>query len=149
MQEEDRQHCSKRYWTSARFGQEVIDSLNTATSQAKTACGAEKVVLVGFSGGGGAAALLSAKRQDVVFLGTVAGNLDTETWANLQGVSPLAESLNPIAVSICLSGIQAARWTRLYHQKSARRFASQQGSSKVVWSFLGHAWRTVAGILEL
>ena len=99
VQGEDRRYCSKRYWTSARLGQEVIDSLDTAISQAKAACGAEKVVLVGFSGGGGAAALLSAKRQDVVFLGTIAGNLDTEAWTQLQGVSPLAESLNPIAVA--------------------------------------------------
>ena len=37
-------------------------------------------------------------RQDVVFLGTVAGNLDTERWADLQGVSQLAESLNPKTV---------------------------------------------------
>lgn len=102
VQEEHRQHCSKRYWTSARLGQEVIDSLDTAISQAKAACGAEKVVLVGFSGGGGAAALLSAKRQDVVFLGTIAGNLDTEAWTQLQGVSPLAESLNPITVASSL-----------------------------------------------
>lgn len=66
---------------------------------AKAACGAEQVILVGFSGGGGAAALLVARRQDVVFLGTVAGNLDTEGWADLQGVSQLAESLNTKAVA--------------------------------------------------
>ena len=43
--------------------------------------------MVGFSDGGGAAALLAAMRQDVIFLGTVAGNLDIDAWANLQGVS--------------------------------------------------------------
>ncbi len=102
VQGEDRRQCSKRYWTSARLGPEVINSLDAAISQAKAACGAEKVVLVGFSGGGGAAALLTAKRQDVVFLGTIAGNLDTETWTQLQGVSPLAESLNPIKVASSL-----------------------------------------------
>ncbi len=44
-------------------------------------------IMVGFSDGGGAAALLAAMRQDVTFLGTVAGNLDIDAWANLQGVS--------------------------------------------------------------
>ena len=55
--------------------------------------------MVGFSDGGGAAALLAAMRQDVAFLGTVAGNLDIDAWADLQGVSQLAESLNPMAVA--------------------------------------------------
>ena len=99
VQGEDRWQCSKRYWTSARLGPEVINSLDEAITQAKAACVAEQVVLVGFSGGGGAAALLAARRQDVAFLGTVAGNLDTEAWADLQGVSPLTESLNPMAVA--------------------------------------------------
>ena len=99
VQGEDRRQCSKRYWTSARIGPEVINSLDAAITQAKAACGTERVILVGFSGGGGAAALLAAMRQDVVFLGTIAGNLDTEAWTQLQGISPLAESLNPITVA--------------------------------------------------
>jgi len=99
VQGEDRRQCSKRYWTSARLGPEVINSLGAAITLAKAACGAEQVILVGFSGGGGAAALLAATREDVAFLGTVAGNLDTEAWADLQGVSPLTESLNPMAVA--------------------------------------------------
>lgn len=65
----------------------MINSLGAAITLAKAACGAEQVILVGFSGGGGAAALLAAMRQDVTFLGTVAGNLDIDAWANLQGVS--------------------------------------------------------------
>ena len=98
VQGENWRQCSKRYWMSARLGPEVINSLDAAIAQAKAACGAEQVILVGFSGGGGVAALLAAMRQDVVFLGTVAGNLDTERWADLQGVSQLAESLNPKTV---------------------------------------------------
>ena len=76
-----------------------MNSLDAAITLAKAAYGAEQVILVGFSGGGGSAALLAAMRQDVAFLGTVAGNLDTEEWANLQGVSQLAESLNPKSVA--------------------------------------------------
>ena len=105
VQGEDRRHCSKRYWTTARLGPEVINSLDAAISQAKAACGAEQVILVGFSGGGGAAALLAAMRQDVAFLGTVAGNLDIDAWADMQGVSQLAESLNPKAVAPSLHHI--------------------------------------------
>lgn len=99
VQGEDRRQCSKRYWTSARLGPEVMKSLDAAITQAKAACGAEQIALVGFSGGGGAAALLAATRPDVAFLGTVAGNLDTDAWTDQQSVSQLAESLNPMAVA--------------------------------------------------
>lgn len=68
-------HCATRYWTSARLSEEVISSLDAAVSAAKAHSGARHVALVGFSGGGGAAALLAARRRDVVFLGSVAGNL--------------------------------------------------------------------------
>jgi len=144
VQGEDRRYCSKRYWTSARLGQEVIDSLDTAISQAKAACGAEKVVLVGFSGGGGAAALLSAKRQDVVFLGTIADNLDTEAWTQLQGVSPLAESLNPIAVASHLRHLPqrhlSSRADTIMPPKISAAFcrATRQPESCVVISRVAH-----------
>lgn len=55
-----------------------------------------------FPVGAGAAALLAAKRQDVTLLGAIAGNFDTEAWTQLQGVSPLSESLNPMAVASSL-----------------------------------------------
>ena len=102
---EDRQNCEKRYWTTARLGDEVLQSLDEAVSQAKSRYKAERIVLVGFSGGGGAAVLLAARRHDVVFLGTVAGNLDTEAWAQLHNLSPLADSVNPISVATVLQGL--------------------------------------------
>lgn len=101
----DLRNCSTKYWTSARLAPEVIDSLDEAINKAKVDCGAQQIVLVGFSGGGGAAALLAAQRTDVIFLGTVAGNLDTDAWATLHGISPLAESLNPIAVAPSLQNM--------------------------------------------
>ncbi|MFT4301598.1 MAG: hypothetical protein QM579_07575 [Desulfovibrio sp.] len=102
---EDRRNCEKRYWTTARLGDEVLQSLDDAISQAKARYGADRIVLIGFSGGGGVAALLAAKRRDVAFLGTVAGNLDTEAWATLHNLSPLADSVNPISVAPALQGL--------------------------------------------
>ena len=60
------------------------------------------VALVGFSGGGGAAALLAARRRDVVFLGSVAGNLHLSAWTGRHRLSPLSESLEPFAVAPAL-----------------------------------------------
>ena len=48
---------------------------------------------------------MAARRTDVIFLGTVAGNLDTDAWTKLHGISPLEESLNPIAVASSLQNL--------------------------------------------
>lgn len=66
---------------------------------AKTDFSTRKIILAGFSGGGWEAALLAARRTDVIFFGTVAGNLDTDAWAKMHGISPIAESHIPIAVA--------------------------------------------------
>ncbi len=92
---EDEKLCEQKYWTSHRLAPEVIDSLNSAISQAKEKVGAEKVAIVGYSGGGGAAALVASERDDVIFLGSVAGLLDHERWTQSHNISPLTGSLNP------------------------------------------------------
>ncbi|MBO4313598.1 MAG: hypothetical protein J5838_04825 [Desulfovibrio sp.] len=93
------------WWTSARMSNEVITALNSAIDKTKALDGARKVALIGFSGGGGCAVLLAARRSDVVFLGTVAGNVNMAAWTDLHGVSPLSRSLDPIAAAPLVSGI--------------------------------------------
>lgn len=93
------------WWTSARMSNEVITALNSAIDETKALDGARKVALIGFSGGGGCAVLLAARRSDVVFLGTVAGNVNMAAWTDLHGVSPLSRSLDPIAAAPLVSGI--------------------------------------------
>ncbi len=87
--------CEPHYWTSRRFSQEVIDATNHALDFLKSTFNAQQLQLVGYSGGGAVAALVAASRDDVSLLLTVAGNLDTEAWTTLQGISPLKGSLNP------------------------------------------------------
>ncbi len=93
------------WWTSARMSHEVITALNSAIDETKALDGARKVALIGFSGGGGCAVLLAARRSDVVFLGTIAGNINMAAWTELHGVSPLSRSLDPIAAAPLVSGI--------------------------------------------
>ncbi len=91
---EDALNCEQKYWTSHRFSTEVIDASNQAIDQLKLKFRAEKLVLIGYSGGGAVAALVAAKRQDVARLVTVAGTLDHVTWTKLHKISPLTGSLN-------------------------------------------------------
>ncbi len=105
VKEDDFRMCNYRFWTSHRLAPEVIVALNEAVSQAKSLTNAKNISLIGYSGGGGAAALVAAKRNDVKFLGSVAGLLDHVTWTNMHEVSPLIGSLNPVDSAHLLSKI--------------------------------------------
>lgn len=89
------QRCSSADWTQARFSAEVVAAMNAAVTQLKQRFHAEKVMLVGYSGGATIAALLATRRDDVAQLVTVAGLLDHAAWTRAMRISPLAGSLNP------------------------------------------------------
>nr|VFK53934.1 MAG: Alpha/beta hydrolase family protein [Candidatus Kentron sp. TUN]VFK55865.1 MAG: Alpha/beta hydrolase family protein [Candidatus Kentron sp. TUN]VFK62356.1 MAG: Alpha/beta hydrolase family protein [Candidatus Kentron sp. TUN] len=87
--------CRQEYWTGKRFAPKVIKASQAGVDQLKRQVGAEKIILVGYSGGGAVAALLAAERQDVAELITVAGNLDHKVSTEHHSVTPLRGSLNP------------------------------------------------------
>ena len=89
------QSCDPVLWTSARYGLPTVLALSQALDQAKTALGATRLHLVGYSGGGALAVLLAARRSDVADILTVAANLDTAAWTSHHNISPLSGSLNP------------------------------------------------------
>ncbi len=97
--------CKKKYWTSHRFSNEVIDSFNIALDKIKKSSNAFGFRLFGYSGGGAIAALLAAKRDDIVTLVTIAGNLDEKYWTKEHFVTPLYGSLNPADFSEKLSKV--------------------------------------------
>jgi alpha/beta hydrolase fold len=89
-------NCSQALWTSHRFSNAVVSATNQAINQLKQKLNAHKLILVGYSGGGAVAALVAARRNDVVRLITVAGNLDHRAWTSEHHLTPLAGSLNPV-----------------------------------------------------
>ncbi|HNX68408.1 MAG TPA: alpha/beta hydrolase [Candidatus Omnitrophota bacterium] len=91
--------CEEFYWTDGRFSDEVIRSMDAAVSYFVKQTGASGIDLVGYSGGAAVAILVTARRQDVLSLRTVAGNLDPEVVNEYHGVSPLEGSLDPAAVA--------------------------------------------------
>ena len=102
--------CRSALWTGARYGREVVDSMNAALDQLVQHSGARRLVLVGYSGGGAVAALLAARRTDVAMLLTVAANLDTDEWARLQHLSPLVASFNPADHAAQLARVPQQHW---------------------------------------
>jgi pimeloyl-ACP methyl ester carboxylesterase len=87
--------CHPAYWTSHRYAPEVVAGMDKAIDRIKARVGAERIILVGYSGGGALAVLIAAGRSDVSGLVTVAANLDTALWVRLQGLTPLSGSLDP------------------------------------------------------
>ena len=95
LRPEQLKDCNQKYWSTHRYAEEVIRSVNDAVEWGVRKSGAAKVNLYGYSGGGAVAALVAARRPDVIRLITVAANLDHALWTRMQGISPLSGSLNP------------------------------------------------------
>lgn len=90
------QQCSVKYWTVRRFSPEVLQAMDQALSLLKQQAGADRVRLVGYSGGGVLATLLAQRRDDVEHLVTLAAPLALNHWLQLQQLSPLQGSLDPL-----------------------------------------------------
>ena len=92
---ENETNCNPEYWTSKRASKEVIESINTAIDSIKKELNINQLRLVGFSGGATIATVLAVKRNDVIDLRTIAGNLDIDKFVEVHNVSPLTGSINP------------------------------------------------------
>lgn len=102
--------CRQDYWTNLRFSPEVIHAMNQAVEYLKQYYHAQQIVLIGYSGGGTIATLLSAKRQDVIQLITVAAILDIDYWIRQENLTPLYGSLNPADAWTKLISIPQTHW---------------------------------------
>ena len=91
--------CSPDFWSLARYGEDVVAAIDAALDSLKARTGAEMLRLVGFSGGGQLAVLAAARRDDVLGIITIAGNLDHGIWTRVLDVTPLRDSLNAADVA--------------------------------------------------
>jgi len=88
--------CGPEFWSTKRFSEDVIVSMNEAISELSSNNGSKAINLIGYSGGAAIAILVAARRGDVTSLRTIAGNLDHRAVNQYNSVSPLDGSLNPI-----------------------------------------------------
>ncbi|MEI8348975.1 MAG: alpha/beta hydrolase [Candidatus Omnitrophota bacterium] len=91
--------CALTYWTDKRFSEEVVSSMNEAIDQLAFRVQANKINLVGYSGGAAVAVLIASRRNDVISLRTIAGNLDPNALNRYHKVSELKNALNPMDVA--------------------------------------------------
>lgn len=87
--------CNARMWTSARYSDEVVNSMVAALRHYLGTHKTQGITLIGHSGGGALAMLMAARMNEVDQVVTLAGNLDTQAWTSLHYYTPLKASLNP------------------------------------------------------
>ncbi|MFT7561431.1 MAG: hypothetical protein ACI93R_003358 [Flavobacteriales bacterium] len=92
------EQCTPRLWTTARYSEKIISSLNFGLNRIKDKFNIDNFIFIGHSGGGSIATLLAARRTDVAALITIAANLDHKTWTEHFDYPNLEESLNAIDV---------------------------------------------------
>ena len=126
--------CDPTYWSARRFSPEVIAAISEAIDRIKLYAGAEHIELIGYSGGGALAVLVAARRDDVISLRTVAGNLDHEGLSVYHKTSPLHGSLNPIDYALSVKKIPQRHFAgakdKVIPVEIIRRFAKASGDNE-------------------
>ena len=89
------QPCNANYWTSARYSEKVVETLNHAIQEALNAESHQEAVLIGYSGGGSLAILLANRNSRIKGALLIAPNFDTAVWTQNHGFTPLYDSINP------------------------------------------------------
>jgi dienelactone hydrolase len=126
---EEKNHKEK-YWSDARFAEEVINSMDEAVDALKNQAHAKEIVLIGFSGGAAVEVLIAARRDDVSGIITVAGNLDHAAINDYHNVAQMEGSLNPIHYAQNIAHI---------HQ---RHFAGEKDKIVPVYIIKGFAYES-------
>lgn len=91
----DDSRCTWRDWTLGRYSDAVVRSMATVIQTESRALNAQRIKLIGYSGGGALAVLIAERLGSVASVITIAANLDTDAWALHHGYTALSESLNP------------------------------------------------------
>jgi len=87
-------NCHPWYWTSGRYSEEVVASMQNALNQFLNDKAFTELVFIGHSGGGALAMLLAKRFSLTSTVVTIAGNIDTQGWTRHHAYSPLV-GLNP------------------------------------------------------
>jgi dienelactone hydrolase len=140
--------CAEPAWSQERFSSAQIDTMTAGVDALKARTQAQRVILVGWSGGGVIAAVLATRRTDVEALVTLAAPLDLSAWAAATQTTPLAAP--PIAplpevVQLHLLGNRDRVAPAAALEPGARKLAGGRGVVEI-WD-AGHlcCWAAQAG----
>jgi len=98
-------NCKSKYWTDSRFSNIIIKNINQAIDVLKKHMQIDTIELIGFSGGGAIVTLISSRRDDIVKITTIAGNLNHKLLHQFHHLNYMEDSLNPINIASNISYI--------------------------------------------
>ncbi|CAN5749069.1 hypothetical protein BH11PSE1_BH11PSE1_06640 [soil metagenome] len=128
--------CTPADWTTGRYSEAAVTASSLAIDELKRRSGAKRLRLVGWSGGGPMAALVAARRIDVAVLVTLAAPLNLAAWTQWHGISPLAGSLDPAAVTMPPEVVQLhvlGRFDQVVPPALGEPAARHLGGTVLVW----------------
>ena len=89
------QNCCEKDWTTGRFSKSIVDTMEASVGVLKKKSKAQKVILIGYSGGAMIASQIAVRHpKEVEKLITIAGVLDKDKWTAYHGDEPLKDSVN-------------------------------------------------------
>ena len=125
--------CDSKYWSNARYGEDVVRSLQFAIGQVTGPTA--QVELIGYSGGGTIALLLAPRMgAQVTGVRTIAANLAVKEQTAYFHLTPLDQSLDPMDLADRLNQIPqihltAAEDDKVIPDKTVRHYAEALNSS--------------------
>jgi len=123
--------CPSLYWTTGMAAPEVLAAYDQALNELKARYQLTGFNLIGYSGGAAIAVLVAAKRPDVLSIRTVAGNTDYAAFSALHDVTPIKDSVDPVAAAAAVANIPQLHFVG--------------GEDKVVPFDIFEAWKQASG----
>lgn len=97
--------CTPEVWTVEQFNNDAISSISLAIDFLKKIAGAKELILIGYSGGAMVINQIASKRNDVVQIVTVAGNLNNENFIKYHRLNAIKAINSPADEITSLSKI--------------------------------------------
>lgn len=127
-------NCTSDIWTSARYGEIVVSSMDEALDTLKQRMNASALALVGYSGGGAIVTLLAERRSDILWIKTISSPLDTEAFTSIHKVTPLSASLNPTDEASALASLPQIHYVgaddEIVPEEINQRFLARMGETR-------------------
>ncbi|MCX7897829.1 MAG: alpha/beta hydrolase [Rhodocyclaceae bacterium] len=142
--------CRIEHWTRRRFSPELVEALDRALDALKQESGADRLRLVGHSGGGVMAVLLAARRHDVSAVLTLMSPLALSLWTQSQMLTPLS-GLDPLAEApLSQTAIHVAGGRDpIVPAASVRAYVAAKGGDYLEWPDADHACWPIRRALSL
>ncbi len=133
--------CQASLWTGARYGEQVVDTLQNAIVQIVKDKQVNQVILIGYSGGGVLASLLATRLKMTAAYVTIAANLDIDKWTQHHQFTDLSESINPAELEPSLFPAAlhfVGGKDKVVPQEVSAGFISQTHSQRIIEASFDH-----------